>query len=68
MAMEEAMARLGRSSAVGTSARGRRLLRYAVRDLAASAFLQRYDMPSYYMTLEFDGGGLAEYRFGFEYP
>lgn len=41
---------------------------YAITDMAASPFLQRFNYPSYYAHFTFGKDGLSEYRFGFEYP
>ncbi len=68
MREEDAKAILGGYCAVGTASNGHRLLRYAIVDFAASHFLQAYNYPSYYATLEFAADRLIEYRFGFEYP
>lgn len=41
---------------------------YLLDDYAHSTFLQRYNMPLYYATFDFDQGYLVGFQFGFEYP
>lgn len=43
-------------------------LSYAIIDIAASAFLQRFNYPSCHAHFTFGKDGLSANRFGFEYP
>jgi hypothetical protein len=43
-------------------------LKYEISELDNSQFLRRYNMPLYYMELEFKKNKLVRCRYGFEYP
>lgn len=43
-------------------------IKYQIDDFNHSAFLSRYNYPSYYAEYEFKENKLVRFRFGFEYP
>ena len=44
------------------------ILRYVVEDFTQSAFLKRYNMPSYFIELVFKENKVVKLSYGFDYP
>lgn len=68
LSVAEVVRMFGNTPARDIGNNGNVRLSYAIKDFAASTFLQRFNYPSYYARFSFEHDQLIDYRFGFEYP